>query len=439
MRQTLFAVPRALLPAVLGGPAARVADTLGGRVASDVERSGVTGTAAAGSTRRATRCSGPRRRRADGTRGAGRAARPRRHDRPLARQTGGARASRSLPQVLWVLAAEGRAARAHNAGHWRRSRPRLVDDGGLARCPPRAAPAREAHAEVVRHWLHAFGPGTEADLRWWLGGTLGTVRAALADLGAVPVSLDGTADLGWLLPDDLAPVEPPDRWAALLPTLDPTVMGWRHRTFYLGGHEPVLRRQRGQRRHDGVVAGPGRRLVGAGRRGAGAGRSARRRSLRGPAGPRRRRGTAHRLARRRPRHHDLRLAGDAAGPAGDPRPGCRGRGLGLAGGRPLDVPPPAGRDPRPTPASTGSATRDGPGHLRRQGQEAALAALVVLPGHLRAAPAHRDDGHAPARASSGPSSPPRSRRSSSSTPGSRSSTRGSTSGTATTSPTRTSR
>ena len=57
----------------------------------------------------------------------------------------------------------------------------------------------------------------------------------------------------------------------------------------------------------------------------------------------------------------------------------------------------------------------------------------------RAAPAHPTDGHAPAPASSGPSSPPRSRRCSWSTPGSRSSTRGSTSSTATTSPTPTSR
>ena len=29
-------------------------------------------------------------------------------------------------------------------------------------------------------------------------------------------------------------------WAALLPVLDPTVMGWKERDFYLGPHGPLL-------------------------------------------------------------------------------------------------------------------------------------------------------------------------------------------------------
>ena len=35
---------------------------------------------------------------------------------------------------------------------------------------------------------------------------------------------------------------------------------------------------------------------------------------------------------------------------------------------------------------------EGPGHLRRQGEEPAAAAVVVLPGHRQPAPAHRHDG-----------------------------------------------
>ncbi len=31
-----------------------------------------------------------------------------------------------------------------------------------------------------------------------------------------------------------------DHWAALLPVLDPTVMGWKSRDFYLGPHAPYL-------------------------------------------------------------------------------------------------------------------------------------------------------------------------------------------------------
>ncbi len=35
------------------------------------------------------------------------------------------------------------------------------------------------------------------------------------------------------LPDDLEPVAAPEPWAALLPALDPTAMGWKARDWYL--------------------------------------------------------------------------------------------------------------------------------------------------------------------------------------------------------------
>jgi hypothetical protein len=52
------------------------------------------------------------------------------------------------------------------------------------------------------------------------------------------VDLDGTT--GFLLPDDLEPARPVEPWAALLPGLDPTVMGWSERDWYLGGHREQL-------------------------------------------------------------------------------------------------------------------------------------------------------------------------------------------------------
>ncbi len=33
---------------------------------------------------------------------------------------------------------------------------------------------------------------------------------------------------------------PPPEWVALLPTLDPTVMGWKERSWYLGDHQEHL-------------------------------------------------------------------------------------------------------------------------------------------------------------------------------------------------------
>jgi len=51
-------------------------------------------------------------------------------------------------------------------------------------------------------------------------------------VAAVEVDLEG-GGTGWLLPDDLEPEPPVDPWAALLPGLDPTTMGWKQRDFYL--------------------------------------------------------------------------------------------------------------------------------------------------------------------------------------------------------------
>jgi len=137
------------------------------------------------------------------------------------------------PRVVTLLGAEGRLVRSGNVGHWRLARPSWsVTDDVL---PDVGAPlkADEGYAELVRRWLRTFGPGTEADVVWWLGATKTAVRRALADVAAVPVSLD-SGEVGWVLPDDLdppAPVEEP--YATLLPVLDPTLMGWKQRDFYL--------------------------------------------------------------------------------------------------------------------------------------------------------------------------------------------------------------
>ena len=137
------------------------------------------------------------------------------------------------PWVLNVLALRGRIVRCENAGHWRVSRPRWTLTQEWLGDVPATTPEAEGYAELVRRWLRTFGPGTAADVQWWLGSTKAAATAALHDVGAVPVSLD-SGQTGWLLPDDVEPepdaVEP---WAALLPVLDPTTMGWKQRDFYL--------------------------------------------------------------------------------------------------------------------------------------------------------------------------------------------------------------
>jgi hypothetical protein len=143
-----------------------------------------------------------------------------------------------VTRILLVLAAEGRIVRGRPRGSWISGQYRWsVADAWL----PDGLPAwslEDAQAELVRRWLASFGPATVADVKWWTGLPMGQVRRAVAAAGAVDIDLDGTP--GLVLAGDLDPVPTPEPWAALLPALDPTTMGWAGRDFYLGPHRPVL-------------------------------------------------------------------------------------------------------------------------------------------------------------------------------------------------------
>ncbi|WP_454084238.1 winged helix DNA-binding domain-containing protein [Georgenia sp. Marseille-Q6866] len=233
MRRTLFVFPRDLLPAALGSASARVAVEARRTIIRDVEKYGVADDGAAWVDAAAsavmTHLS---------TSGA-LSARELRERAPeltgqftanLDKKYGGT--FQIGPRVLTMLGAEGRIFRGPNGAHWRLNRPTwTLTDSWLGEQPD-PLPADEGYAEIVRRWLTTFGPGTVEDVQWWLGSTKSAARAALAAVGAVEVSLDG-GQVGWLLPEDEAPVSAPEPWAALLPTLDPTTMGWKGRGFYL--------------------------------------------------------------------------------------------------------------------------------------------------------------------------------------------------------------
>jgi hypothetical protein len=55
----------------------------------------------------------------------------------------------------------------------------------------------------------------------------------------VEIGLEGGAT-GWVLPGDEGRVRTPRPWVALLPSLDPTTMGWQQREWYLGDHGKAL-------------------------------------------------------------------------------------------------------------------------------------------------------------------------------------------------------
>ncbi|MFI6853373.1 winged helix DNA-binding domain-containing protein [Streptomyces sp. NPDC050416] len=135
-------------------------------------------------------------------------------------------------RLLRVLGVEGKVVRGRPLGSWTSSQFRWA----VAPEHPELDPA-QAQAELLGRWLAACGPATEADLKWWTGWRVTEVRAALAAIGARPVSLDeGT---GWVTDGDVDEVAAPgEPWAALLPALDPTAMGWQQRDWYLA---PELR------------------------------------------------------------------------------------------------------------------------------------------------------------------------------------------------------
>ncbi|MGH3350313.1 MAG: winged helix DNA-binding domain-containing protein [Nocardioides sp.] len=141
--------------------------------------------------------------------------------------------------VIGTLAAQGKLMRATNLGHWRLNKPAWTLTGSWLDAVPEPLDPAAGYAELVRRWLGTFGPGTETDLVWWLGSTKSAVRAALAAVGAVQVGLE-SGGIGFVLPDDPIATSPEpeiEPWAALVPTLDPTVMGWKERGFYLDGED----------------------------------------------------------------------------------------------------------------------------------------------------------------------------------------------------------
>lgn len=243
MRETLFVMPRDLVPAVWGSAAARISRVHRNRLVKDLERWGAVPEGegaevlAAAETAVLEHLSD----------GVARSSAEVRREVPEAagsftqapdKSWGGTIAI--APKVLAQLSMDGAVARAGNAGEWYASRPTWTPTaawwGGAV---PAAWGARRGYAELVDRWLWSYGPGTVKDMAWWRGSTQAAVRTAIDDLGAVQVSLEDGSP-AWLRHDDLDPVIDVEPWVALLPLLDPTVMGWKGRDFVLGDHAPQL-------------------------------------------------------------------------------------------------------------------------------------------------------------------------------------------------------
>jgi hypothetical protein len=142
-------------------------------------------------------------------------------------------------RVLLQLALEGSVVRGRPGGTWTgRQYVWHRRDHWLGE-PPTSLDPDEAAAALVGAWLAAFGPATFDDVRWWTGWTVTKAKAALAAHGVEEVALDG-GGTGLVLEGDAEETADPGSWAALLPCLDPTAMGWKERGWYVGDHTAAL-------------------------------------------------------------------------------------------------------------------------------------------------------------------------------------------------------
>ena len=130
-----------------------------------------------------------------------------------------------------VAAFDGDVVRGRPAGTWIGSQYGWNDTRRWCRVDWSTHTDADGGAALVETWLRRFGPGTLDDLVWWTGTTKTFVRAALAELEVTEVAT--SSGDGYVMSDDITPVDDVEPWAAVLPGLDPTAMGWKHRAWYL--------------------------------------------------------------------------------------------------------------------------------------------------------------------------------------------------------------
>lgn len=136
--------------------------------------------------------------------------------------------------LLTLMSTEGRLVRGAPTGAWTSRHHRWEP---IAQWWPEGLPAldpAQAQRDLAQRWLARFGPARTDDLQWWTGWNTTTTRHALEHLAIEEVDLHGQPGIDLANPDgDLADETPNEPVAALLPTLDPTPMGWKTRNWFL--------------------------------------------------------------------------------------------------------------------------------------------------------------------------------------------------------------
>lgn len=141
-------------------------------------------------------------------------------------------------KVIQLAGFEGRVVRTRPQGTWIGSQ---YAWSPMADWIPEGVDQLDTHdaqTQLIDRWLKSFGPGTDVDLAWWTGWTKTDVKRALAAAEAERVELE-SGEPAWVCAEDRNNSEDqtaasdPGPWAALLPGLDSTSMGWKERGWYL--------------------------------------------------------------------------------------------------------------------------------------------------------------------------------------------------------------
>jgi hypothetical protein len=171
-------------------------------------------------------------------------------------------------RLISNMCAQGLLVRTRVRGTWRSN---LYEYAPLADWLPdvnlESVMPRKARIWLVRRYLAAFGPATVDDVQWWTGFTKTDTKKALAALEPEVVEV-AIGDLGathLMLADDATQaagfIPPGSPFACLLPSLDPYIMGYRHRHRFLAEeHRPKLFDRAGNSVPTVLVSG---RVVGA--------------------------------------------------------------------------------------------------------------------------------------------------------------------------------
>jgi len=237
MRRTLFLLRRDDVPLVQAAISTPLAATLRKRLASRLEHNGseppIKGDVGRWLTRLEDRVE-----RALETRGTATGAQLS-ADEPALRtaippRTASERPMNVTSSLLTLMSAQGRIVRSTPTGAWTSRHHRWEPIG---RWWPDGLPQLDeanSQRDLAHRWLERFGPATVDDLQWWTGWNKTTTRRAISDLPIDDVDLHGQAGITLRAANDSDEHATSEPVAALLPALDPTPMGWKHRDWFLG-------------------------------------------------------------------------------------------------------------------------------------------------------------------------------------------------------------